>query len=454
MSRAKTRAVRASAPSDGDHSARQRGAARSTANLSAVRSAATPTASEPTLGEIPIISVAFSLGWELAELDLWTRLTPAATDAERGPCPGHADPDAELASVRELAVAQPHAIALPRIAARLARLRSEYPESAVPSTVPLGQAFEDASGPHNPEAEQCVCRLHQGLAASLNAADNRLVGAYDLGRELAYATQSPDSASDFLKDRANHDEISQPLADLSSAMPEHASRAVQLSLAAWHEWLARSAEEQRQGRLAHGADRLRALRLNPAARPLWRPAIDSGSAGEPEAGDSDYLMRQGQIWRSLLAGEKDVDSMLDTGNYEQAAHQLFRRGGTLLWRLAWTNKVLVAAIVALLASGIYLVASAASHDTAKILTVGTAVLGLFGVSVKTASSAVTRLCQQVGEQLWNAEIDVAAAEAITRLPHADQNKLRFDTLTDRHRAPGPARAPGPRGRFGALVVAP
>ena len=90
------------------------------------------------------------------------------------------------------------------------------------------------------ELRTAVAELHRQLLMALTAADFRLGKAYGLGRALAQTALLPDARhpetfrGTFARFRL--DNLLGWLADLRSAFPPHAAKAVSGSLQAWAAW--------------------------------------------------------------------------------------------------------------------------------------------------------------------------------------------------------------------------
>ena len=176
------------------------------------------------------------------------------------------------------------------------------------------------------------------------------------------------------------------LADLASNLPAHSSRAVTLSIAQWKTWSA-----------------------NPQ---LDKKTVDL--AAEPV---QHALRRQGDVWRSVLSGEKLGTDMLSADDYLRASKALFRhvvRSRPWLWIV-----LLVAA--ALVGLGVYLVVTAASAVKA-VSGVVLSVLGALGISTASLKRAFGQLETELGGAVWGAELDNAIADAITFAPGARRLK--------------------------------
>lgn len=172
----------------------------------------------------------------------------------------------------------------------------------------------------------------------------------------------------------------QQLGDLATVLPKHASRSVQLSLAAWSEWNE------------------------------WR-AREHLTVTDEQA---TTLARQGEIWRSLLSGEKAGRDMLDFSDYEAAADLMFQRSGAIVRKFVRVHRVAAAVLLGVVVAAIALivVASGVSQVVAGIA----ALLASAGVTWKAVSTALGNVAVEIGRPLWGAEIDLALAKAITKLP--------------------------------------
>ncbi|MEA2158722.1 MAG: hypothetical protein QOD66_1102, partial [Solirubrobacteraceae bacterium] len=233
------------------------------------------------------------------------------------------------------------------------------------------------------DVAKAVRRLERLVQEALTTADTRLGKAYGLGFDLANMCRMPagvveDPFADLFGKRLIA--VEQALADLSSSLPDHAARAVSLSLARWKEW----------------AD---------------RPRLSKQDVEWPHDGVQTALERQGQVWRSLLCGEKLGKDMLRAEDYVTA-------GKSLTWRLIksqpWILAVAVA-VVALVAVGIYFLVGE-KGTASKVLGSGLTALGAVGISTASAKRFVANIAQELEAQVWGAELDFAIADAITVPP--------------------------------------
>jgi hypothetical protein len=293
------------------------------------------------------------------------------------------------------------------------------------------------------QLQTVVAALHQQLLMTLTAADFRLGKAYGLGRALAETVLLPDA-----KDPQTFQQVFAHyrlanllgwLADLKSAFPPHAAEAVRGSLQTWAAWsdaptLHLALDDQRAASDAETDDQPLGTAPTPAptarvppppARTAFRSRrvrhprqlptrpVDWGSAADRES-IIRALRRQGQLWQTLLSGEKDGVDLLSTDDYLLAADQLLghiRRLTLDLLRRFWIATVTVAAVLAAALVTVFTV-RAASPVVAAVLTAA----GAIGLSWKGAASGLGRVLAQAQRPLWESELDVAVANAVTVLP--------------------------------------
>jgi hypothetical protein len=292
------------------------------------------------------------------------------------------------------------------------------------------------------QLQAAVAELHQQLLVALTAADFRLGKAYGLGRALAETVLLPDAKNpqtfqqEF--DRYRLANLLGWLADLKSAFPPHAAEAVRGSLQAWAAWteaptlrLARDAQRpapdaEADGQpLAAAAMPASTAHVPPPPRAAFRPRLVR-HARQPQARPVDWrspadcqsvtrtLHRQGQLWRAILSGEKDCLDMLSSYDYLSAADRLLgdiRRLTLGLLRRFWIATTLVAAILAAALVTLFTVRAASS-----VLAAVLAAAGAIGLSWKGAASGLGRVLAQAQRPLWESELDVAVANAVTVMP--------------------------------------
>ena len=346
------------------------------------------------------VVAAFVLGWHVAELFHANvpgarQRRPAGEDRLTGI--GELDPLSRarllLAQVRvDLAAAW-----------RFGRSDQEPPDTGAV------QALLEAEVRQPGQLRAAVAELHRQLLMALTAADFRLGKAYGLGRALAQTALLPDAKhpETFRRTFARFrlDNLQGWLADLRSAFPPHAAEAVSGSLQAWAAWS--DAPTLRPAAGDPGQAPARRPRVPPARPVDWSAAPDRESV-------TRALHRQGQLWRALLSGERDGLDLLSTDDYLWAADQFLgnlRRLTVRFLRRFWITTSAVAAIL-VAALVVLVVARAASAVAAAVL----AAAGAIGLTWKGAASGLGRVLAQAQRPLWDSELDVAVANAVTWLP--------------------------------------
>jgi hypothetical protein len=141
------------------------------------------------------------------------------------------------------------------------------------------------------------------------------------------------------------------------------------------------------------------------------------------------LARQGELWRSLLSGEKAGTDMLEIDDYVEAADRLAKRLRSValhVLRRFWGTALL---IVVLFVGGIVL----ALLDTRSATVVAGAgtILASFGLTWKGIGRTLGELTGKLERPLWGAELDAAITAAITLL--AREDSARRDTSEHRRR---------------------
>jgi hypothetical protein len=134
------------------------------------------------------------------------------------------------------------------------------------------------------------------------------------------------------------------------------------------------------------------------------------------------LTRQGTLWRSLLTGEKDAQQMLDPEAFVAAAIRLARRLGTIIRGLLRAYLPAVALVVAAAILVLYVILSAAGTQSV-VASLG-ALAASLGITRKGLSVTVEDTINEIRPRLWGAELDIAVAQSILRLP---SNKLPEDS---------------------------
>lgn len=223
--------------------------------------------------------------------------------------------------------------------------------------------------------------LDSKALAVLSASDPRLGKAYAAGRALLTLTTRPDPDA-TLKSHLTGPAVAPVVAaidDLGSALAPHAGHSVRASILE------------------------------------WRASIETRSKVVPEQQETWLqLARQGELWRSLLSGEKDGPDMLEIDDYLDAAERLSRRMRTMAWTVLRRFWFVVLVVAALFGGGVALIVST-DTDAAVVAGAGT-ILASLGLSWRGLGRSLGGLAAKLERPLWGAEIDAAITRAITLLP--------------------------------------
>jgi hypothetical protein len=358
------------------------------------------------------VPTAFALGWQMSDLFAMS----AALAQDPRDVPQH-PPDSSrpaLAGIAAWSAADRWDLAVHQIAAKANRLKAAFQHFGS-DTDDLDQFVATAhellgqAGAVGASTE--VSAAYHTLIMTLAAAHARLGRACELGCALADTcrVRGPLTCADLMHrfgDRLTPVQAS--LSDLASSLPEHASRAVSLSLAQWHKW-----------------------------------TLDaSPDATVPDDLD-EILKRQGELWRAVLSGEKLGRDMLADDDYLDASKTLLRS----VIRRPWLWSVIVAA-GALIAVGLYLILTA--PDALKAISgAGLTVLSAVGLTVASIKRSATDVGNRLLAEIWSAEVDWAIAQAVTVNPPGLAITLHKREVRPR----GPDRAPVRRPPAGAGFTA-
>jgi hypothetical protein len=335
-------------------------------------------AEEPGPKPDPMVSVAFTLGWQMAEL-----YQPAAWPSS-APTPGQ-----DLPGMSELSGAQHALVGLDHVDVALHRLDATITEYGLtaPTTTEARQALAGAT-PSNAAFRKEIFELHVSLLSTLTAAGFNVGTAYGLGRALADTTREP-------KDRAGLEEqlgrdrvanIQAWLADLTSVLPTHSANTVKASLEEWRDWAA----EPQSSKTADVAKIVRLLR------------------------------RQGQRWRALLSGEKQATDLLELQDYVLAGSDMLKRLGSLTWRFLGRFVLLILAAAAVFAGGVVLIV--ADTSSAQVVAGIGAVLASLGATWKGVGGSLGKAAAHLERPLWEASLDDQITTALTLLPGSKRVK--------------------------------
>jgi hypothetical protein len=314
----------------------------------------------------PLVWVAFSLGWQVAEI---YRPDPAAEGAA---LPASED---DLPGLSRLSVGRWTKVGLDQVLAGVARLGGPIADAGLePPDAQHLVATVNGSTDQDTRT-QAIRNFHLDLLAVLIAADYRLGKAYQLGRALADTTRPPvDYRAELAPERVAA--ITGWIRELATALPPHAAHPVADSLDAWSRW----------------------------ANPKQPQAV-------VDAVVVSKLGAQGRLWRSLLSGEKRPTDTLESSDYLRAGESLVRRSGALAGRFLKHFWWLAILIPAFFIGGIVVVALS-STPTAVVGGVASIVVAL-GLGYNGVGGALGRAAARVEQPLWGAEIDAVVYERIT-----------------------------------------
>ena len=371
-----------------------------TAATSGTATAAPPAAPSADDGAAPALAptsvpAAFNIGWLLADLraSAADRTRTEPRDDHRTPTTAGGDPPSrlEVAPSAQVKVAQ--------IRAKLTLLGTDVANEGVPasSLKVVYDSLDATAGAVNADTltTDAADGLFTAISDVLTVASIRMGRALDLGFDLANTCRTrreedPGAAQSAFLDLFGPRvvKVQEALADLATSLPEHAARGVSLSLAEWQFWA---------GRLT--------LNKEPVSWP--DPAV------------TDALRRQGEVWRSVLAGEKLGQDMLSSDDYFGAMRELVK--GQFLKR-PWIWIALVASVGLLIVGAIFVLGNTAAAT--KVVGGVVPLLGVLGISAATVKTFAGNIARELERQVWGAELDFAIAEALTVPPGEWRVKLR------------------------------
>jgi hypothetical protein len=386
----------------------------------------------------PSVCAAFELGWSIERL-YRARLHPIRPAANL--------PD-RLPGVGDLDKVRRAQIDLDRMSTALADIASalHWATGRAPDFGPVKQALDafldpapaapatrtarktasaaTATPPAAPIAvfQQAVLTAHQSLLVVLNGNLTPYGKAYGLGRALADTVRPAQSVADLQESFAPYrlGQLQKHLDDLASLLPEHASKSVIQSLTWWRDvvYLSDDSDEGARRRTLVGSRRSDAPGLRHRLRP--NTAIKAGLTQGNLESLADPLIRQGDLWRLILSGEKKALDLLTPDDYLAAARRALADGRRLATRAILAEPLATLLVVVMLsvvgaAVGITVYESSASGGgrlAAYLVTIGgyIAVLGRALLPrLRTAGAAAEK-------PLWGAAVDFIAAEAVSVPP--------------------------------------
>jgi hypothetical protein len=348
------------------------------------RNGATDNAAQTIDESVP---TAFALGWHVAEV--FHGQVPLGPPDQQGQAPDR------LPGISDLNSYERFRMLLLQVETGLDKL--EINAQAGPISDSLHKTYADLSGPQIKRGEVLddLLSMHKAILIALTAGNFKLGKAYGLGRALAETCLVPCDAA--LPDRpAKLAEQFNPhrltnlynwLADLKSSLPPHTAYAVSSSLRRWQ------------------------MLLN------TEPAT-TGKVWREDAGATRALYRQGQLWRSLLSGEKQAQDLLQATDFVDAAGHLLHRFRTLANdALKRSGPLLLLFLLVVFVVALAIAAGAALLD--RVAAVWAALLtGLAGLAGawQSASKGLGDVIGKARQPLWDSELDESIAVAATYLP--------------------------------------
>jgi hypothetical protein len=311
----------------------------------------------------PLVSAAFALGWQMAEI---YRPDPSSEQTPVG--------ESHLAGLSALTADQWAQIGLLQMQAGINKLGKAISDAGL--TVPDAQTFaKQLDGMSDQQRDAAVEQFHVELLSKFTAADYRLGKGYGLGRALADTTRN---AAD-LRDELAVDGVATLTAwirDLSTAFPPHAGHVVARSLEAWSAW---------------------------AKQP---PGGDA-----EEAQNRAQLQAQGRLWRSLLSGEKRGTDMLEARDYIAAGEETLQDTAKLVRPVLAHHWPVLAVVVSLFVIGVLVAVLA--DDAGGIVGGLGAILASVGIGWKGLGTAAGKTLAHIETPLWGASLDKTIYARIT-----------------------------------------
>jgi hypothetical protein len=274
---------------------------------------------------------------------------------------------------------------------------------------------------HEPEWDkvgQDLTTLHMDVMAYLACAGRTVLLAYQLGRSLYDTVSSPAQARAKElqgKERAGNQDLPETLGALMAAFgrdqiavlqgglvtlaphfPDESASVVKTSLGRWSEWVSAAFVPGTPGKVKGGSDEKAAL-------------VDQGAQA---------LLRQGDVWLSILVGTESLAGLLTPEARVAAGEEALSRSARIIRRVALHYWVAIAVVVLAAAaltalSGLYM--GGAGKVWTQIVTIG----GAIGITAKGISTRVSRLADAGEKPIYRAEEVDALAWALTTLPKAN-----------------------------------
>lgn len=343
---------------------------------------------------IPQVETCFALGWHVAELYALP---------DRGDPPD--DPQAEhiLPLYRGLPADGRLTMLTNQVATDAQTIAKGLPPPAMPGFATLPSLLTDWKQAADPDARRrcldayraAVKATDAALMADLLVRNFRFGKAYGLGRALCSITTQRgwEAAARLLGDETLAATVQGWLGDLKSSFATCATDTVVITFQQWRKVAAQTAGPQ---------------------------ALSN-------------LDRQGEIWRSLLSGEKACTDFLNMGDYVLASLNLVgqyaRLAGSFLRR--WWLGIGLALVVLVALGGLAL----AMNQAGGVFGAVAAALGLLGLTGASAGAAVRQALGLVEQPLWQIEITDAMVFATSCVGDDLEPQAKRDILEERWRRP-------------------
>jgi hypothetical protein len=331
---------------------------------------------------------AFALGWHVAELYHFESFAdPKPPDVPPPTLPG-------IGTLSQLA----------RASVLVEQINLELPDvwtppETRPGTDELAALVGNASTTSD-ALKWKIYKLHVLLLEGLTAQDYRIGKAYGLGRALAETILLCDCAQpatyvdQFGQFRIQT--ILNWLSHLKTEFAEHAALAVQSGLEVWTGWVTKHPVAASPAGAKKGAD------------PVW--------ANQAEAARVQALLKkQGELWRSLLSGERAPKDLLQVDDYIKATEAMANRVSELSWQFLRSPlgaALALVSVAAVLALAFLLFFGGQSQITSALV----AALGSVGITVSAVGASVQKAMSQAEKPLWDAEVGAAVVNAALITP--------------------------------------
>lgn len=340
------------------------------------------------------VSLAFAVGWRLAEL----------YDQDELPSPRPPDPAAppppHLPGASEMSQYDRARVILGQAQAAVVALASVLGVE-LPSLDGVG-AVLDRDGHHRDDVRREILSSFMSIRNRLAEVSPLASTSCGLGRMLADTARLPSSNHpEILLERFESYRLSNAyrwLDDLSTALPAESAAAVKASLATWAQWAAKCPRVN--GKLAPGA-------------------LDGVVIRR--------LREQGEMWRRLMAGEVVARTLLGPEDYVSAAERLMQRGRQIAAHFLAKWWLAVAAIVVGTGLAIWAALTYAPAGSTRTAAVLVSLAGALGVSWKTVGATLGKALSQAEASLWDSEIVVAIGHAATIQPTSGKGGIADDS---------------------------